>query len=518
LNIFMNILYAAIFLFILHSSSMAQPPGLDWFRAQGTDTEEHVHEGMQTSDGGYISIGHGIETSGSDDMLIIKLRQSTWLDWKQEFGTSGKKGAGYCITEVSDGFIAGGAIFDPDSQRTQRFLAKLDPTGELVWKKYYGSKGVGGIRGIDITEDGNIIATGYKNTPNTSEFQGFVFIVDDGDGFIMKLDGEGEIIWEKPIDAPQGTKVREIVGGYAICSCIWVWSEETGDHQDFSLIKTDDQGNTIWQNFYGGDKNDHLYDFDLTKDGGYILTGHTLSYGVNNWDYLLIKVDSEGSEEWHKVFGQPRGYDANYIHDESYGVRQTTDGGYVVCGGSGDEYEYSASGHPSGPSDEWKVYVVRTDSEGNTLWEGIYPGWSTGNNGGEYIDITSDGGYIIFVDTDSQTPPEPSNFGYLKTDPDPVTGIHEMMRKIAPKLALKQNYPNPFNPKTMINYQLPVTNDVTLTIYNLLGEKIATLISENQHAGNHQVEWDATGFASGIYMVKLQQGLHHDNLKIVLMK
>ena len=49
-------------------------------------------------------------------------------------------------------------------------------------------------------------------------------------------------------------------------------------------------------------------------------------------------------EQWHKTFGQPRGYDARYIHDESYGVKETPDGGYVVTGGTGDEYKYTAWG------------------------------------------------------------------------------------------------------------------------------------------------------------------------------
>ena len=50
---------------------------------------------------------------------------------------------------------------------------------------------------------------------------------------------------------------------------------------------------------------------------------------------------------------------------------QTPDGGYITCGGSGDEYSYSESGHPSGPSDEWKVFLAKTDSDGNILWQSI---------------------------------------------------------------------------------------------------------------------------------------------------
>jgi hypothetical protein len=69
---------------------------------------------------------------------------------------------------------------------------------------------------------------------------------------------------------------------------------------------------------------------------------------------------------------------------------------------------------------------------------------------------------------------------------------------------LNQNYPNPFNPKTIINYELPITNDIEMNIYNLMGQKVATLVSEKQSAGNHQVEWDATGFASGVYYYTLR--------------
>jgi len=85
--------------------------------------------------------------------------------------------------------------------------------------------------------------------------------------------------------------------------------------------------------------------------------------------------------------------------------------------------------------------------------------------------------------------------------------IHvEKYEEIPDKFELYQNYPNPFNPKTMINYQLPMINDVELSIYNLLGQKVATLVDERQQAGYHQVEWDASGFSSGIYYYRIEVG------------
>ena len=154
-----------------------------------------------------------------------------------------------------------------------------------------------------------------------------------------------------------------------------------------------------------------------TTDGGYILGGHTRSpsYGVVNWDFFLMKIDKDGNEEWHRTFGQPRGYDARFIHDEAYGVRQTPDGGYVLVGGTGDEYEYSEKGSPSGSSDIWKVYLVKVDQDGKTLWEAVY-GSNTENNAGEYLGLTSDGGFIIGSDSDSagKDKLEPNNFGFMK--------------------------------------------------------------------------------------------------------
>ena len=68
---------------------------------------------------------------------------------------------------------------------------------------------------------------------------------------------------------------------------------------------------------------------------------------------------------------------------------------------------------------------------------------------------------------------------------------------------LENNYPNPFNPTTIINYELPITNDVELNIYNLLGQKVVTLVNEKQNPGHHQVEWNASGFSSGVYYCRL---------------
>jgi hypothetical protein len=83
-------------------------------------------------------------------------------------------------------------------------------------------------------------------------------------------------------------------------------------------------------------------------------------------------------------------------------------------------------------------------------------------------------------------------------------GIKQQEGKPIPEdFTLYQNYPNPFNLTTMINYQLPMTSIVELSVYNLLGQKVATLVAEKQKAGRYKVEWDASGFAGGVYFYRL---------------
>ena len=86
------------------------------------------------------------------------------------------------------------------------------------------------------------------------------------------------------------------------------------------------------------------------------------------------------------------------------------------------------------------------------------------------------------------------------------------------EFALYQNYPNPFNPQTIINYELPTMTNVELNIYNLLGQKVTTLISKKQKAGHHHVEWDASGFPSGVYFYRIKAGMYTDIKKMLLVK
>jgi len=396
-------------------SGVAASPAMEWHKGQGTASGDHVHYGLQTSDGGYIMTGQASEgRERGSEMLVVKTDAKGDLEWQKVIGTRGVADYGTFVMEAPDGFIAAGAL--DVSGKQERALIKFGPDGNVLWQKTYPHAGNGSIRGVDVTRDGGLVACGFEGSGE----KGYKFISEDGQGSLLKTDADGNLQWEKTIySTTHCMRVEETESGYAMGGNLWV--EERGtNHQEVCLILTDSEGNEVFSDTYGGSNNDQCFDFAVTTDGGYIFCGHTRSYGVVNWDYLLLKVGSDRKEQWHKTFGQPRGYDAKWIHDESYGLKQTPDGGYIVVGGTGDEYRYSASGHAWGRSDLWLAYAVRTDGDGNLLWEGLY-GDLEGNNAGEYINLTRDGGYVIFTDSDTAGSMGSNDYGIMKIAPDTAT-------------------------------------------------------------------------------------------------
>lgn len=111
---------------------------------------------------------------------------------------------------------------------------------------------------------------------------------------------------------------------------------------------------------------------------------------------------------------------------------------------------------------------------------------------------TSNGGVYIYSDT--------------------LVSIKENQNKAPKKFTLYQNYPNPFNPETIIEYDLNITANVLLRIYDINGKFITLLVNEKQCAGNHRVKWNASNLPSGVYFYKLAAGSHSETGKMVLIK
>jgi hypothetical protein len=116
---------------------------------------------------------------------------------------------------------------------------------------------------------------------------------------------------------------------------------------DIFLIKTDANGNVQWAKTYGGGGGDVVFSVQQTSDGGYIVAGGTGSFGAGSYDIFLIKTDANGNIIWAKTYG-------GASWDEAYSVQQTSDGGYILAGltrsfGAGD----------------WDIFLIKTDANGN---------------------------------------------------------------------------------------------------------------------------------------------------------
>jgi len=119
----------------------------------------------------------------------------------------------------------------------------------------------------------------------------------------------------------------------------------------------------------------------------------------------------------------------------------------------------------------------------------------------------------------------PAGFVFAGTDSggifrtiQPVTAVESQRPSLPTSFVLGQNYPNPFNPSTTIRYGLPSRSQVTLAVYNTLGQQVATLVEGEQESGYHEVQFDASGLASGVYMYRLQAGDFVQSLKLTLLR
>jgi hypothetical protein len=109
-------------------------------------------------------------------------------------------------------------------------------------------------------------------------------------------------------------------------------------------------------------------------------------------------------------------------------------------------------------------------------------------------------------------------FTVMGRQPTTVADVVEHFTTAPTEFRLFQSYPNPFNPSTTIKFSLPVDRFVSLKVYDMLGREVATLMSEEVHAGTYQREWDATRFASGVYYYRIAAGEYLDTKKTVLIK
>jgi hypothetical protein len=310
----------------------------EWNKTFGGSEYDVGISGQQTEDGGYIITG-GTESfgNGERDVWLIKIDSQGNEEWNQTFGGS-ESDVGISVQQTTDGgYIITGYTNSFGNGQGDLWLIKTDSDGIEEWNQTFGGSEYDVGESVQQTTDGGYIITGYTNSFGNEVL------------WLIKTDNQGNEEWNQTFgdsNDDYGESVHQTTdGGYIITG----WTDSFGNGSyDVWLIKTDSEGNEEWNKTFGGSEYDWGSSVQQTEDGGYIITGVTESFGNGSYDVWLIKIDSQGNEEWNKTFGGSE-------YDYGQSVQQTTDGGYIITGST---YSFG-----NGERDVW---LIKTDSEGKT--------------------------------------------------------------------------------------------------------------------------------------------------------
>jgi hypothetical protein len=279
------------------------------------------------------------------------------------------------VQQTSDGgYILAGHTGSYGDVEGDAWLIKTNSEGVKLWDRTFGGADGDAALSVQQTSDGGYIVTGYTESYDEPG-EGDVW-----DVWLVKTDSQGQKLWDRTFggtDQDEAYSVQQTSdGGHMV---VGETNSYGSGEEDAWLIKTGSDGQKLWDRTFGGADWDGALSGQQTSDGGYILAGFTKSDGAGECDVWLIKTDSEGRELWDRTFG---GAD----FEEAFSVQQTSDGGYIVAG-------YTRSDG----ADKGDVWLIKTDPAGLELWDRTFGGAEF--DGAKCVQQTSDGGYIVACET-----------------------------------------------------------------------------------------------------------------------
>ena len=523
-----------------------------WACTYGGALGEHGKCVRQTTDGGYIVAGMTQSFgAGSDDFYLLKTDSSGDTLWTHTYGGSDAD-IGFSVQQTSDGgYIITGYTYSFGAGRNDVYLLKTDANGDTLWTRTYGGSEWDDGRSVQQTSDGGYVVAGFTNSFGAGSY----------DVWLLKTDANGDTLWSGLYGGSgedQGYSVQQTTdGGYIIAG--YTYSFGAGS-ADVYLVKTDANGAALWTRTYGGSSIDKSYSVQHTSDGGYIIAGAFASFGGGRYpDLYVVKTDENGDSLWTRRYG------ASYPVDDGECVQQTTDGGYIVTGytasfgaGSHDVWLLKLAGEAPEPDlsieivpDDPPVTVPQGGSFGYTgtltnntedpqttdIWvmavgptKEVYgpfkefydfpldPGQTRSAHFNQRVPNLAPLGFYNYIAYCGDYPSTVMDSSYFQVEviAGPAGGatgwvltgsfLEGDWADIPSEFALSGNYPNPFNASTVISYELPTDTHVKLEVYNLSGQKVATLVDSKQQSGYRSLTWDASEVSSGVYLYKLTAG------------
>jgi len=353
---------------------------------------------LLTTDGGYIIAGHTSSFgAGAYDAYLVKLDGEDRVVWAQTYGGQSSDFANAVIQTSDGGFALAGLTKSPGSDQYDAYLVKTDASGNLEWEQTYGGDGDDRAFSVCQTLDGGFIVAGYTDSKGAGE----------DDIYLLKTDASGEIVWERTFGGEMDDRARFVTnapeGGYLVLGYSVSFAEGKEFSADIYLQKIDQDGNEEWARTYGTTDTDYGYWLEYTPDGGYVIGGYNVTYKVGARDFYIVKVDADGDA----VFAKSMDKDSNENYDRSGNILLTGDGGYIMAGHS-ESYgmpdsdvwlvKMDAAGEvvwdkTFGGASKERAFRIRATADGGYIMAGYTDSFGAGD-----ADI-----YIIKIDADGNT-------------------------------------------------------------------------------------------------------------------
>ena len=368
-------------------------PALQWYKILGGGKDDWGNSVKQTQDGGYIICGATTSYgAGNQDIWLIKTDAHGNKLWDKTFGSEKNEGGFSVQQTVDSGYIVCGATDSYGAGGTDAWLVKTDASGNKLWDKTFGGVENDIAYSVQQTTDGGYILCGSTKSQASG----------NNEMWLIKTDADGNKLWDKTFSGKGwaiGSSVQQTVdGGYIACGSTSITYPAKPSDYEVLVIKTDAVGDREWDTIIANDEQEQYKGKSVqqTIDGDYVV------YAQGRMEVFLIMVDSKGNKLWNKKYGEQ----PNVVDEAGNSVQQTTDGGYIVCGTGIFLFEPRRA-QPA-------VWLMKADINGNEEWIRKFTG--NMNAGGSSVQQTTDGGYIVCGSTKS------SSKGYdillLKIAPD----------------------------------------------------------------------------------------------------
>jgi len=289
-----------------------------WDFVYGGENDDTLNCIKETSDNGFICIGesYSFGIANNKDLYIFKLNSKNEILWAKNLGGKDVDG-GRWVEETSDsGYIAVGWTRSFGSGASDFYIIKLDSSGNLTWTKTWGGSAFDEAYSVIETEDKGYLVVGYTIS----------FGKGAKDVAIVKLDDKGNICWYKTYGGSKddvGVSIKKLEDGNYIV--VGYTSSFGNGNTDVYVIKIDNNGELIWEKIFGGEQDDIANDSIITSDGNLLIVGWTKSFSAKDRDIYILKISKDGNLIWQKNYGGEN-------MDEGRTVVETNDKGYIVAG------------------------------------------------------------------------------------------------------------------------------------------------------------------------------------------